>query len=226
MKKKPLKNFSFYAIIDYKTLKGRNILKTANRLILGGADIIQLRFKNTALSKVIQDALRISRLAKKHNTIFIINNRLDIALLSRADGVHLGQEDVPVRLARRMLGKDKIIGVSCHSLSQLLKAQNEKADYLSVGPIFSTPTKPQYKPVGLGLLKKAKKKIKIPYLAIGGINLSNLEEVLNAGAKGVAVVRAACCAGDIPGTIKKFKRIMPNPPTADGLSSLKTISLA
>lgn len=111
-------------------------------------------------------------------------------LASGADGVHLGQDDMPIQLVRKIAGKEKLIGISTHSLEQAICSEKSGADYVGFGPIFSTPTKPDYAPVGLSLIKLVDKKLKIPYVCIGGINLSNLSQVLNAGAKRVAVVRA------------------------------------
>lgn len=209
MRKRLLKNFKFYCILDYTSLgAGRNIISLAKKLAAGGADIIQLRFKNMELSnfaKVITDACQISRLAKKHKIPFLINDRVDVAQAVDADGVHLGQEDLSVESARKILGKKKIIGVSCHNIKQALLAQRQGADYVSLGPVFKTPTKPKYKPVGLSLIKRAKDKLRLPFVAIGGINLNNLKDLLEAGAERIAVVRAVCSVKNIHKTIAAFK---------------------
>lgn len=211
MKKKLLAHAKLYCILDYAALNGRNIVSAAGNVISGGADIIQLRFKpacrsgrNMELSKVIEDACRIARLAKSSNVVFIINDRIDVALLVNADGVHLGDEDIPYAYARKLLGREKIIGLSTHSLKQALFAEKLGADYISLGPVFATPTKPEYKAVGLSLIRKVKNKIRIPFVAIGGINLNNLSKVLGAGADRVAVVRAVCRAKNIQNTVRNF----------------------
>lgn len=211
MKKKLSVRFRLYGILDYAALNGRSIISAAEKAISGGIDVIQLRFKpadsfgrETELSRVIKDACRISRLTRRSSSVFLINDRVDIALLANADGVHLGQGDMPVFFARKLLGKDKIIGVSCHSLKQSLAAQKQGADYVSIGPIFKTPTKPEYKAVGLSLIRKAKDRLKIPFVAIGGINLNNIKKVLTAGAQRIAVVRAVCGAKNIQDAVKDF----------------------
>ncbi|MDP1853875.1 MAG: thiamine phosphate synthase [Candidatus Omnitrophota bacterium] len=205
MKKKLLTQSKLYSILDYSATEKRNIVSAAKALIAGGSDILQLRFKGTALSRVIKDASYISRLAARSKTIFIINDRLDVALLVNADGVHLGQNDIPISSARKLLGREKIIGISTHSKKQALFAQNQGADYISIGPVFKTPTKPEYKAVGLALIKKVKPKLRIPFVAIGGINLDNIERVLNSGAKMVAVVRAVCGAKNIQHAVRSLK---------------------
>lgn len=210
MKKKLLRHFKLYCVLNYTSAGKKDIVSLAKKAILGGADVIQLRFKNAKLSRVINDACRIRRLTKKSNTLFLINDRIDVAFLSAADGVHLGQEDIPLPLARKLLGKEKIIGLSTHCLRQALLAQQQGADYISVGPVFSTPTKPEYEAVGTALVKKAANKIKIPFLAIGGINQNNLNEVLRAGATRIAIVRAVCRAKDVQEAVAEFKQRLNN----------------
>ncbi|MEK6714479.1 MAG: thiamine phosphate synthase [Candidatus Omnitrophota bacterium] len=212
MKKKSLVQSKLYCILDYAALDGRNIVSAAENVISGGADIIQLRFNPAyrsgrimELSKVLEDACRIARLAKRFNVIFIINDRLDVALLVNADGVHLGQDDIPYAYARKLLGREKIIGLSTHSLKQAFFAEKLGSDYISVGPVFATPTKPEYKAVGLSLIRKVKNKIRIPFVAIGGINPNNLSDVLGAGADRVAVVRAVCRAKNIQNAVRNLK---------------------
>lgn len=205
MKKKLLLQSKLYCVLDYAALHEKCIVSAASDSIKGGADIIQVRFKNIALSRVIKDACLIAKLSEKTKTIFLVNDRVDIALLCNADGVHLGHLDMPYALARKLLGKNKIIGLSTHSLKEAVLAQKQGADYISVGPIFATPTKPEYKAVGLSLIKKIKAEIKIPLVAIGGINHDNLIEVLNAGAERIAVVRAICKARDIRSTTQGLK---------------------
>ena len=217
MKKEFIHYFKLYCILDYATVApGKSIVTRAKEIIAGGADVVQLRFKpadyagrktkpQPNLGKVIKDARRIAHLSKKHKVLFIINDRVDIALSSDADGVHLGQEDLPVSYARKLLGGNKIIGISTHSVKEALKAQEQKADYISLGPIFKTPTKPEYSAQGLMLIRKLRTRLRVPFLAIGGINLRNLEQILNAGAKRVAVVRAICKSKNIAKTIKQFK---------------------
>ena len=142
--------------------------------------------------------------------LFIINDRSDIAKLVNADGLHIGQDDLPVQAVRRLLGPGKIIGKSCHSLAQAVAAEKEKADYISVGPIFSTPTKPDYPAVGLQLLKNILSGVSLPVTAIGGIDKNNIGLVKGAGAKNIAVVRAICEARNIEKAIDDLQKVVSN----------------
>ena len=145
------------------------------RLSLDAIGVIQLRNKLSAKSQVLRLAHKLAKRLSKTKTLFIVNDYIDIALLCGADGVHLGQEDIPLRQARKILGKDRIIGISCHSLAQALKAQKEGADYIGIGPIYATATKPEYRAVGLKVLRQLKDKIKVPYFAIGNIHQGNIK---------------------------------------------------
>jgi thiamine-phosphate pyrophosphorylase len=157
----------------------------------GGVRIVQLRDYSLSDGGLLKAALEIRELTLKHKAVFIVNNRPDIALLSKADGVHVGQDDLPVLEARRVLGPDKIVGVSTHSIDQAKKAIADGADYIGVGPVYATPTKAGRAPVGLDYVRQVSDlKLSIPFFAIGGIDASNLERVLEAGARRVAVVRA------------------------------------
>ncbi|MCK9430570.1 MAG: thiamine phosphate synthase [Candidatus Omnitrophica bacterium] len=176
-----------------------------------GVGIIQLRDKLSAKSQVLKSAVKLSQLLSRTKTLFIVNDYIYLALLSGADGVHLGQGDLPLKQARLLLGKDKIIGISCHNLKQALKAQKEGADYIGIGPVYSTATKPEYRPIGLRVLRQLKGKIRIPYFAIGNVNEANLEQVTACGARRIAVVRAilkadnpACAANRL------FKKVKEN----------------
>lgn len=198
LKKRQLKNCRLYVIIDEKTAAGRSLAGIARKAIAGGVDIIQLRPMPETLAKEISGiAGSIRNIAKKAGCLFIINDRVDIAYATDADGVHLGQGDLPIETARAVLGPDKIVGISTHSVKQAIKAQKEGADYISVGPVFRTPTKAEYAPVGLGLIEKISARIKIPFFAIGGINQDNVNKVIAMGAHRIAVVRAVINASDI-----------------------------
>jgi len=153
--------------------------------------LIQLRDKVSDKADLLNYAFKLKKsLGSSSKALFIINDYLDLAIASQADGVHLGQGDLSLSKARKLLGKDKIIGVSCHSLAQALKAQKGGADYIGIGPIYSTATKPEYKAIGLEVLRKLKGKIKIPYYAIGGIDKTKIARIVEAGATRIAVCRA------------------------------------
>lgn len=189
-RKKLLKRSRLYLILDKKTIGRKSPAAVAGKIKDTGINIIQLRDKSGDKAAILKEALLLQRVLLKTATLFIVNDYLDIAKIADSDGVHLGQCDSSIEIARRILGKDKIIGISCHNLKQALNAQKRGADYIGIGPVFKTPTKPQYKATGLKLIKKVKNKIKIPFFAIGDINKDNLSKVLSSGAKRVAICRA------------------------------------
>lgn len=156
----------------------------------GGVQILQLREKSANAKEFVELGKKVRELCSLYNSLFIINDRVDIAHIVGADGVHLGQDDVDIHSARHLLGKDAIVGLSTHSPEQALKAVELGADYIGVGPVFETPTKPGRKSVGLEYVEWASENIEIPWYAIGGINLENTNEVISAGASRIAVVRA------------------------------------
>jgi thiamine-phosphate pyrophosphorylase len=158
--------------------------------IEGGASVIQLRDKNASNAEMIALASELLKITKPAQVPLIINDRVAVVKAVGADGVHLGQDDGPLEAARAVLGDEVIIGRSTHSPEQALKAQSEGFDYIGVGPVFATPTKPSYEPVGLDLVSFAAKNIRIPFVAIGGIDAQNIDQVRQAGAQRVAVVRA------------------------------------
>ena len=211
-----MKNLKLYAVTCNRS--DISYEKQCKEAILGGVDIIQLRSGNMTDKELIISGERIRKIANTYKIPFIINNRIDIALIVGADGVHLGQDDISVSKVKGLIRcreiylKDKrktksfIIGVSTHDLKQAVKAQKDGADYISVGPIFSTPTKPEYKSVGINLIRQVKKKIKIPFVAIGGINIDNMEVVINAGARNIAVVREICGVKNIKQSAREMKR--------------------
>lgn len=164
----------------------------------GGADLVQLRMKDSDGKEFLEQA----RLAKVHSEKYmkflIVNDRVDIALLSDADGVHLGQSDISVEDARSLLGDTKLIGVSVHSVDEAIKAEEEGADYVSVGTVFKTSTKSDAQQnLGLDMVFSVKNAVEIPVMAIGGINRGNIQDVIRAGADGVAVASAVVSKPDI-----------------------------
>jgi thiamine-phosphate pyrophosphorylase len=207
-KKKLLRKSRLYLILDKKTVGRTPLTAVAHKLRNAGADLVQLRDKNSDKLETLKDAFRLKRLLEGSRTLFIINDYPDIAAISGADGVHLGQCDGPLKAARRLLGKDKIIGVSCHSLKQGLAAQKNGADYIGIGPVFKTPTKPGHKAIGLRELAKFKNNIRIPYFAIGDISKGNLNLILSVGVKRAAVCRAVLKAKNPVGEIKALKKLL------------------
>ena len=171
--------------------------RIAEAALKGGVDILQLRDYSLDDSELIEAAHRFRVLTRRYQKLFIVNNRPDIGLLSGADGVHVGQDDLPVSQARKLMGKGKLVGLSTHALIEAKKALRSGADYIGVGPVYATPTKAGRKAVGLGYVRQvAALKPKIPFFAIGGVDPGNLGEVLGAGASRVAVVRAISEAKD------------------------------
>lgn len=209
-KKRLLKKSRLYVIIDNDVLGRRSFLYTARALKDGACDIIQFRDKTSKKEVIVKRAFALRKLLLKSATLFIINDFLDIAKIIDSDGVHLGQDDSSIEIARKILGEDKIIGLSCHNLRQAKAAEEKGADYISIGPVFKTSTKPQRYPIGLDLIKKTSEKIKIPFFAIGGINPKNINHVLSSGAKNIAACGALCQAKNINQTMKNFKRQLMN----------------
>lgn len=169
------------------------------RAIDGGADMVQLRSKAEEKGALLRAALTVSAYARQTGALFIVNDHLDLAMAAWADGVHLGQRDLPLLAARRVWGPGHLVGRSTHSLEQALAAAAEGADYIGVGPVFATPTKPGRAPVGLALLGQVAGRIALPWFAIGGVDASTLDAVVAAGAGRVAVVRAVAGAADPAG---------------------------
>ena len=174
----------------------------------GGADVIQLRDKKAEDEKFLQTAKALLKITRPRGIPLIVNDRIRVAKKAGADGVHLGQEDGSLKEARALLGENAILGRSTHSRAQALEAEKEGFDYIGVGPIFETPTKPGRPAVGLDLVRFASENISIPFVAIGGIHAANIEEVKNAGAKTVAVVRALMQSHDPRQTARRLVRFL------------------
>lgn len=199
-----------YVIVDRDVTGDRDYVEIAREVIRGGADVIQLRDKELRAREFIGIGRRLREVTRKHQVSFIVNDRADLAVALEADGVHLGQDDLPIEVARSILGPEKIIGKTAHSISEAQEAEREGADYVSLGPIFLTSVKPELRPVGLGIIRKAKELLKVPFVAIGGINKDNLRQVLDAGAQRVAVVRASLAAKDIARATRELKNLITN----------------
>ncbi len=182
--------FGLYAIIDTKFLRGRSHLEVAAQVIQGGAKVVQLRDKIQSKRELLPIAQQLKSLCSEHDVLFIVNDYLDLALAADADGLHLGQDDLPVRVARRLLPIDKLLSCSVASVKQAISAKSEGADYIAVGAIYPTESRETTEVVGLEGLRLIKKKVALPLVAIGGINHDNVAEVLAAGASSIAVISA------------------------------------
>jgi thiamine-phosphate pyrophosphorylase len=196
-KKQRLSKVNLYVIADKKICKDRRIEDVVEQAIEGGAQMVQYRDKDSTDRDFLETAAMLQNICKKRKMPFIINDRVDIAAYLRVDGVHLGQDDLPLKIARKILGIGKIIGISAENIDQTKEAEKHGADYVGIGPIFDTPTKDIEKPIGLEIIRQAKKYLKIPFFPIGGINLENLAQVIGAGSPRIAVGSAVICTDDI-----------------------------
>ncbi|MGD9189056.1 MAG: thiamine phosphate synthase [Desulfobacteraceae bacterium] len=197
---KPILPSGIYGMTARKFSRGRSNIDVVQQMIAGGAKIIQYREKRPQTShRVMLDECRQLRaLTREHDVLFIVNDHVDIAMLTDADGVHVGQDDLPVDQVRKLVGPNKIIGLSTHSPQQAQEAMDLGADYIGVGPIFSTRTKDDVcDPVGLEYLAYAVKNVTIPFVAIGGIKTNNIEQVSRLGAKTICLVTEIVGADDI-----------------------------
>jgi thiamine-phosphate pyrophosphorylase len=206
--KEKLNDIDLYFITDSR-LTRKTVLEDAKAALKAGVKIIQYREKNKSTSDMIKEADKIKKLCLKNNTLLIINDRVDIALAVDADGVHLGDDDMPYHTTRKILGNKKIIGLTVHNLREAAEAQKAGADYIGASPIFETRTKPDAgAPSGIKFIQKVKKTIKIPFVAIGGINESNVADVLKSGAKSVAIISAIISSPDVEKECRKFRDII------------------
>lgn len=204
-----MKNFKLpigvYAITDSKSSKNKVFIEYCEDLLKAGVRIIQYREKNKNIKEVLKEAKQLRELTLKYNAIFIVNDYLDIALIVDADGIHIGQDDLPVKDVRKILGDNKIIGISTHNPQEAKQAILDEVDYIGVGPIYHTDTKVDVcEPVTLDYLKYVETNISLPYVAIGGIKEHNLDEVISSGAKTICLVSELIGADN---TYKKTKTV-------------------
>lgn len=186
-----------YAILDSQALSGRSHLEVASQLIRGGAKTIQLRDKLGSKDELLPLAQQLKNLCSEQGVLFIVNDYLDLVLAAGADGLHLGQEDLPIKEARKILPIDRILGCSVTTVEQARVAESDGADYLAVGSIYPTASKETAKVIGLERLRQIRQAVSLPLVAIGGIKKDNAAEVLAAGADSVAVISAILEAKDI-----------------------------
>ncbi len=195
----------FYFITDAVLSRAGNYNDVRSAL-QAGVRVIQYRNKSANTREMFEEALRLKKICAK--AVFLVNDRIDIAMAVGADGVHIGEDDIPYPAARKLLGRKKIIGVTVHSLEAARKAQAAGADYLGASPIFATKTKKNAgRPVGTVLIKKLKEELNLPVVAIGGINLKNAPEVIRAGTDGLCAISAVVTKPDVEREIKKFQEL-------------------
>ena len=209
MKKDNIRDCDFYLVTD-SYLSRRGTLSDVKQAVSAGCRIVQYREKQKSTREMIREAEQIKSICGD-SAIFIVNDRVDVALASDADGVHLGQEDLPYEYARKILGRGKIIGISTHDIEQARSAQMVGADYIGIGPIFATCTKPGLRAKGCEIVSRISKEINIPAFFIGGISLSNLHEILMRGGDSVAIASAILESGDIAETTKSFVKKLRGP---------------
>ncbi len=198
-----------YVITDSRADLGRGHLEVARAALEGGADVLQLRAKSAGGREMYEMAVAIGEMVRKSDRMvtFLVNDRLDVALAAGADGVHLGWDDIPPIKARRLLGDELIMGVSASSVEEAVAAREAGADYLGVGPVYPTSTKEDAgEPLGLEGLREIAQAVDIPVVAIGGVNLERVREVLEAGASGVAVISAVTEAEDMRRAVLRLRR--------------------
>jgi thiamine-phosphate pyrophosphorylase len=193
-----------YVILDRQFLMGRDEIDVARQIIEGGARVIQLRDKQSKRGELLLVAQKLRELCSQAGVLFVINDYLDLAMTVDADGLHIGQEDLPFPVVRRELPIDRVIGCSVTTLSQATKAQTEGADYIAVGSVFPTTTKREVTVVGVDMLKELKRMVSIPLVAIGGINQDNVGEAVAAGADAVAVISAVLNEKDVKSSVQKL----------------------
>jgi thiamine-phosphate pyrophosphorylase len=187
----------FHVLTDTALQTCFSHVQLAEFALAGGADTIQLREKGGSTKEMIRSAVEMQRICRKAGATFIVNDRVDVALASGADGVHLGQEDFPIPLARKLLGQKAVIGGSASTMEEARTCLAEGADYIGFGPVFPTESKADAGPVsGLEVLRHIVETIPVPVVAIGGITTENAYLVMNAGAHGIAVISAVCCQSD------------------------------
>lgn len=178
-------------------------------ILSAGAKSIQLREKDLPTRELLDMAYWMRELTNEYDAKLFINDRVDIALAVQADGVHLGQSSIPAHAARKASNDSLLIGVSTHSIDEAVRAESEGADFITLGPIFETPSKMKYgRPIGIDTIRHVKSRVSLPVIAIGGINLDRIPEVLHAGSDGVAVISAILTAENIEKTTEDFLRIL------------------
>lgn len=192
-----MKELKLYLVTDSDILEGRDFYNCIEEALKGGVTILQLREKDASGKEFLERAIKLRELTKKYNVKFIINDRVDIAMLCNADGVHIGQSDIPANKVRELIGEDKIVGVSARTVEEALIAKENSADYLGVGAMFTTTTKLDAKSVSIEKLKEIKKAVDLPIVAIGGLSLNNIDKLKVCNVDGYAVVSAILGAPNI-----------------------------
>jgi thiamine-phosphate pyrophosphorylase len=186
-----------YGIIDFGYVERRDAARIVEQMIEGGVDLIQLRGKKKSISELMELSAELHELTVQSFTPLIVNDYAEIARQVPVEGVHVGQDDDPIEIVRQKAARELLVGKSTHSLEQAGAAQREGADYIGFGPVFETPTKPDYPAIGLQNIRRVHAEVNLPIFCIGGINIDNLQSVIDAGAKRVVMVSALLKAHNI-----------------------------
>lgn len=204
-------DYSLYLVTDRGLSLGRSTVDIVRAAVAGGATCVQLREKSCSTRDFLTEARLVRELLRGTNVPLIINDRIDVALAVQADGVHLGQTDMPIRDARRLVGRAMVIGISAESPDDALRAEAEGADYIGISPVFSTPTKTDTAPaLGLEGVTTIRRRVSIPLVGIGGIHRENAAAVIRAGCHGLAVVSAIVSAQDPQQAASELRTIIAN----------------
>ena len=186
-----------YLVTDRELALGRPLTDVVEKALKGGVTMVQLREKKATTRRFLQEVMDVKKILQPYNIPLIVNDRVDIALATDADGVHLGQSDMPWQMARKILGPEKIIGLSIESIKQLEEANSADIDYIGISPVFTTPTKKELeKGLGITGTREIASQSRHPAVAIGGINIENVKDVMATGVDGISVVSAICSASD------------------------------
>ena len=202
------KSLLLYAVTDRRWSNNDTFYKYIEESLEGGVTFLQLREKNLDTDSFFKEAIKIKELCKKYNVPFIINDNVEIALKSNADGIHVGQDDMGAKEVRKLIGKDKILGVSVQTVEQALLAQSQGANYLGVGSIFTTTSKDDAKSVSINTLKEICNAVNIPVVAIGGIDKDNVKQLSQTGISGIAVISAIYANKNIKSATMKLKELI------------------
>jgi thiamine-phosphate pyrophosphorylase len=205
-----IEKLKLYLVTDHKILKKRNFYECIEAALKGGVTTVQLREKEASGKEFLEKAYKLRALTREYKALFIINDRVDIALLVDADGVHVGQSDIPVTEVRRLIGNDKILGVSARTLEEALEGKQSGADYLGVGAMFATSTKSDAKYVTLKTLQTIKQEVDLPIVVIGGLTLDHIKDLESYNIDGYAVVSAILSSEDIYEETKKWSTNLKN----------------
>lgn len=203
-----LNDCRLYGILDLNYVAAADAERVTAAMIEGDVDVIQLRAKKASLPEITNLAARLHSLTSGAGIPFVVNDYAEIAVAVPIEGVHVGQDDDSIAIAREKAGRQIVVGRSTHSLEQANAAQREGADYIGFGPIFATPTKPDYKPIGMENIRRAHEDVNIPIFCIGGIKIDNLGEVIASGAKRVAIVSGLLKALDIAKYARACKSLL------------------